>query len=105
MLAAFFSLMGCATQAFACVFEFAPLIVLSHEPYVGTFKRDKLHSGLLSAQAVCWDIRHQSGLFRLLQSRNRYLVFKSTLLTRILGVLMAISCSGRRSPQHSSAIS
>src|SRR5437016_13519740 len=35
LLAAFFSLIGCATQAFACLFELAPLVVLGREQYLG----------------------------------------------------------------------
>src|SRR5450755_1307627 len=34
LLAAFFSLMGCATQAFACLFELAPLVVLGRDHYL-----------------------------------------------------------------------
>src|SRR5713101_7060304 len=34
LLAAFFSLVGCATQAFSCLFSVAPLIVLGREQYL-----------------------------------------------------------------------
>src|SRR5947209_2447888 len=44
LLAAFFSLMGCATQAFACIFELGPLVVLGRDPYLGVFNAGQLQS-------------------------------------------------------------
>src|SRR5689334_16463598 len=38
LLAAFFSLVGCAIQGFACLFDFAPLVVLRGEQYWSVFK-------------------------------------------------------------------
>ena len=93
LLAAFFSLMGCATQAFACLFELAPLIVLSHDPYLGTFKPDQLHSlAYLSLKLYAGTYGISLVFFGFYNLLIGYLVFKSTFLPRVLGVLMAISC-------------
>jgi hypothetical protein len=93
MLAAFFSLMGCATQAFACLFELAPLLILSHDPYLGTFKPDQLHSlAYLSLKLYAATYGISLVFFGFYNLAIGYLVFKSTFLPRVLGVLMAISC-------------
>jgi hypothetical protein len=93
MLAAFFSLMGCATQAFACLFELAPLVVLTPDPYLGTFNPGQLHS-LAYLSLKLYAATYGIGLvfFGLYNLTIGYLVFKSTFLPRILGVLMAMSC-------------
>jgi hypothetical protein len=93
LLAAFFSLMGCATQAFACLFELAPLLILSHDPYLGTFKPDQLHSlAYLSLKLYAGTYGISLVFFGFYNLTIGYLAFKSTFLPRVLGVLMAISC-------------
>lgn len=42
LLAAFFSLVGCAVQAFASLFQLAPSVVLAGSPYLGVFKLEQL---------------------------------------------------------------
>jgi hypothetical protein len=91
LLAAFFSLVGCAIQGFACLFELAPLVVLGSGQYSSAFKVEqlqalaytflKLYSQAYSIALVFF------GFYCLLIG---YLIFKSTFLPRILGVLMAI---------------
>ncbi|HEX3067242.1 MAG TPA: DUF4386 domain-containing protein [Thermoanaerobaculia bacterium] len=94
MLAAFFSLMGCATQAFACLFELAPLIVLTPDPYLGTFNPAQLHSlAYLSLKLYAATYGISLVFFGFYNLTIGYLVYKSTFLPRILGVLMAISCA------------
>ncbi|MGC2699499.1 MAG: DUF4386 domain-containing protein, partial [Candidatus Acidiferrales bacterium] len=44
LLAAFFSLMGCAILAFASVFQLAPLVVLGGGQYLSVFKVEELRS-------------------------------------------------------------
>jgi len=44
LLAAFFSLVGCAVQVFACVFHLASLIVLGGAPYLSVFKVEQLQA-------------------------------------------------------------
>ncbi len=93
MLAAFFSLMGCGTQAFACLFELAPLIVLTPDPYLGTFNPAQLHSlAYLSLKLYAATYGISLVFFGFYNLTIGYLVYKSTFLPRILGVLMAISC-------------
>jgi len=95
LLAAFFSLVGCAIQAFASLFQIAPLVVLEGSPYLSVFKVDQLHAVALmfiklNVQAAYIYLVF-FGLFNLLIG---YLIFKSTFLPRILGVLMALSGLG-----------
>ncbi len=95
MLAAFFSLVGCAIQGFACLFELAPLVVLGGAQYLSVFKVEqlqalaymflKLYSQAYSIALVFF------GFFCLLIG---YLIFKSTFLPRILGVLMVFAGLG-----------
>jgi hypothetical protein len=93
LLAAFFSLMGCATQAFSCVFELAPLVVLGREQYLGVFKVEQLQSlAYLSLKLYSQAYGVSLVFFGFYNLVIGYLVFKSTFLPRILGVLMAASC-------------
>jgi hypothetical protein len=95
LLAAFFSLVGCAIQGFACLFELAPLVVLGGAQYLSVFKAEqlqalaymflKLYSQAYSIALVFF------GFYCLLIG---YLIFKSTFLPRILGVLMAFAGLG-----------
>ncbi|MGA8231518.1 MAG: DUF4386 domain-containing protein, partial [Candidatus Acidiferrales bacterium] len=95
LLAAFFSLVGCAIQAFGSLFQIAPLAVLEGSPYLNVFKADQLQAMAL----MFIKLNDQAtyiylvffGLFNLLIG---YLIFKSSFLPRILGVLMALSGLG-----------
>jgi hypothetical protein len=44
LLAAFFSLVGCAIQAFGSLFQVAPLAVLEGSPYLSVFNVDQLQA-------------------------------------------------------------
>jgi hypothetical protein len=95
LLAVFFSLVGCAIQVFGSLFRLAPLILLSGSPYLNVFKVEQLQSlGQmfleLSVQAGYIGLVF-FGCFNLLIG---YLIFRSTFLPRILGVLMALSGLG-----------
>jgi hypothetical protein len=92
LLAAFFSLAGCITQGFAGVFELAPTVVLGGAPYLKVFSVEqlqalaylflKLYSQAYSVALVFF------AFFSLLLG---YLIFKSTFMPRILGVLMMVA--------------
>jgi hypothetical protein len=91
LIATFFGLMGCAIQAGAAVFQLAPMAVLGGAKYLSVFKVAELQ-----AQAYLFlRLYNQAygialvffGFFMLLIG---YLVFKSTFLPRILGVLFAL---------------
>ena len=95
LLAAFFSLVGCAVQAFASLFLLAPLLVLGGSQYLSVFTLEQrqalaLMSLQLNAQALSIGLVF-FGLFCLLIG---YLIFRSTFLPRILGVLMAVAGLG-----------
>jgi hypothetical protein len=93
LLAAFFSLVGCATQAFACLFELTPLVVLGREPSLGVFKVEQLQSlAYLSVKVYSHAYGISLVFFGFFNLVIGYLVFKSTFLPRTLGVLMAASC-------------
>jgi hypothetical protein len=95
LLAAFFSLVGCAILAFASLFQLAPLIVLGGSQYLSVFKVEQLRALALmflelntQANSICVVF---FGIYCLLIG---YLIFKSTFLPRILGALMALAGLG-----------
>lgn len=92
LLAAFFSLTGCVIQAFACLFEVAPLVVLGHDRYLNVFKVEQLQS-LAFLFLKLYSHAYGIGLvfFAFYGLVIGYLVFKSAFLPRILGVLMSLS--------------
>jgi hypothetical protein len=92
LLAAFFSLVGCAVQALASLFYLAPLVVLGGAQYLSVFKVEQLHALALMffglyAQAYNVGLVF-FGFYCLLIG---YLIFRSTFLPRILGVFMAFA--------------
>ena len=95
LLATFFSLAGCAIQAFGSVFQLAPLVVLGGSPYLSVFKAEQLQALALMFLKLNTEAADISlvffGLFNLLIG---YLIFRSTFLPRILGALMALSGLG-----------
>jgi hypothetical protein len=95
LLASVFSIVGCTIQGSACVFEFAPLIVLKGAQHLSVFKMEELQALAyiffkLYSQAYTIALVFFA-FFNLLVG---YLAFKSTFLPRILGVLMAVSGIG-----------
>jgi len=95
LLAAFFSLVGCAILAFASLFQLAPLVVLGGSPYLSVFKVEQLRALALmflelntQANNICVVF---FGFYCLLIG---YLIFRSAFLPRILGVLMAFAGLG-----------
>jgi Domain of unknown function (DUF4386) len=95
LLAAFFSLVGCAILAFASLFQLAPLVVLGGSQYLSVFKLEQLRALALmflelntQAANICLVF---FGFYDLLIG---YLIFRSAFLPRILGVLMAFAGLG-----------
>jgi hypothetical protein len=92
LLAAFFSLVGCVIGAIIGVFQLAPVVVLSGQQYLSVFKMEQLQALAL----MFLKLRAQGfniclvffGFYCLLIG---YLIFRSTFLPRIVGVLMAIA--------------
>jgi Domain of unknown function (DUF4386) len=95
LLAAFFSLVGCAIGAVSCLFELAPLTVLGGAQYLNVFTLEQLQALSLMFLKLYGQLFNISfvffGFYCLLIG---YLIFRSTFLPRILGVLMAIAGLG-----------
>ena len=95
LLAAFFSLVGCAIGAVSCLFELAPLTVLGGAQYLNVFKVEQLQALAFMFLKLYGQLFNISfvffGFYCLLIG---YLIFRSTFLPRILGVLMAIAGLG-----------
>jgi hypothetical protein len=97
LLAAFFSLVGCAILAFASLFRIAPLVILGGRggQYLSVFKVEQLRalaSLFLELYGQCVNICFVFfGVYCLLIG---YLIFRSAFLPRILGVLMVFAGLG-----------
>ncbi len=95
LLAAFFSLVGCAIQAFGSLFQLAPLVVLGGNQYLSVFKVEQLQALVLMFLQLYTQSAYISlvffGLYCLVIG---YLIFRSTFLPRILGALMAFAGLG-----------
>jgi Domain of unknown function (DUF4386) len=95
LIAAFFSLVGCAILAFASLFQLAPLVVLGGGQYLSVFSVGQL-------QALAYLFLELYGLgvnicfvfFGVYCLLIGYLIFRSAFLPRILGVLMAFAGLG-----------
>ena len=95
LLAAFVILVGCAIQAFASLFYLAPLLILQGGSSLSAFTGEQLQALALmfvKLRAYVFDIYLVFfGFWCILIG---YLIFRSTFLPRILGVLVAISGLG-----------
>ena len=95
LLAAFFSLVGCAVGALSGLFQLAPLVVLGGAPYLRAFTTDQLQALALfflrlNAQASTLGFLF-FGLHCLLVGA---LILRSALLPRPVGVLMSLAGLG-----------
>jgi hypothetical protein len=94
LLAAFFSLMGCAVQAFSFAF-YAAIAVLRDATYVGSFTMEQLQSIALIFFKLYFQAYNLGlpffGFYCLLIG---YLVFRSTYLPRFVGLLMMLGGMG-----------
>jgi len=94
-MAAFFGLVGCAITAFGSLFQLAPLAVLGGDPYLSAFTARQLQALAL----LFLHLNAQVGsialiFFGLFQILIGFLIFRSTFLPRVLGVLMALAGLG-----------
>jgi hypothetical protein len=95
LLAAFFSLVGCAIQICAGILQLAPLVILGDGQLLAAFKVEQLQAAAL----LCLKLYSQAFsialvLFALYDLVVGYLIFKSTFLPRILGVLLMLAGVG-----------
>ena len=95
LLAAFLSLAGCASGALVGLFHLAPLTVLGDAPYLSTFNVDQLQSLAYLSLRLEGIGHHISmtffGFYCLLIG---YLIFKSTFMPRLVGMLMMLAGLG-----------
>ena len=95
LLAAFFSLVGCAVGALSCLFDFVPFVLLKGAPYLSVFSVEQLQAltlMFLKVRAQANDI----GLvfFGLHCLGVGYLILRSTFLPRLIGALMVVAGFG-----------
>jgi len=92
VLAACFGFMGCVIMAVGGVFQLAPLTVLGHPTYSRVFSAEQLQVQsyiLLKLYDQAYSIALVS--FAFFDLLIGYLIFKSTFLPRILGVMMSLA--------------
>jgi hypothetical protein len=95
LLAAFVILVGCAIQAIASLFYLAPLIVLQGGSSLNAFTAEQLQAlALMFLKFHTYTFDIYLVFFGLWCILIGYLVFRSTFLPRVLGVLVAISGLG-----------
>jgi Domain of unknown function (DUF4386) len=110
LLAAFLSLVGCTIQADACTFHLAPLVVLGGSQYLSVFKLEQLQAlALLSLKLHAQAFSIGLVFFGFYCFLIGYVIFRSTFLPRIGGLLMAFAglsyltltvCSARKLSVH-----
>lgn len=92
LLMAFFSLVGCTTQIIAGVLQLAPMIILRDRHLLGAFTIEQVRAAALVSLKIYSDTFDISFvLFALFDFLLGYLIFTSTFLPRIIGVLMMVA--------------
>jgi Domain of unknown function (DUF4386) len=95
LLAAFFVLVCCAMQALTSLFYLAPLLILQGGSSLSAFTAEQLQSlALMFLKLNQYAYNIDLVFFGLWCVLTGYLIFRSTFLPRILGVLLAISGLG-----------
>ena len=95
LLAAFFSLVGCAILAFGSLFQLAPFVVLGGSRYLSVFKVEQLRAvALMFLELNTLAVNICLVFFGFYDLLIGYLIFRSAFLPRILGVLMAFAGLG-----------
>src|ERR1700691_1174355 len=95
LLAAFFSLVGCAILAFASLFQVAPLVVLGSGRYLSVFPAEQLRSlAYLFLELYGEGVNICFVFFGVYCVLIGYLVFRSEFLPKALGVLMVLAGMG-----------
>jgi hypothetical protein len=95
LMVVLFSLVGSAITAVGSLLQLAPLDILSGGSYLSVFNHEQLHSLSLLFLNLSLDAGHVAlvffGVFQLFLG---YLIYKSTFLPRIIGVLIAAAGVG-----------
>jgi hypothetical protein len=95
LVAAFMGVVGCAITAVASLFQLAPFVVMGGSQYSNVFDAKQLQA--LAQMLV--DLSAQAGyvalvFFGVFNCLIGFLIFRSTFLPRVLGVLMVLSGLG-----------
>lgn len=95
LLAAFFSLVGCALGALSCLFDLVPLVLLKNAPYLSVFTADQLQALALMFLKVRFEANNIGLVFFGLHCLGvGYLIVRSTFLPKIIGGLMLMAGLG-----------
>jgi hypothetical protein len=96
LLAAFFSLLGCAVGAVGCLFDLMPFVLLRGGQYLRVFTVDQLQALALVFLKVRIQANDNIGLvfFGLHCLLIGYLILRSTFLPRSVGALMVVAGLG-----------
>ena len=95
LLAAFFGLMGCALQIFGSLFQLAPLVILGDTSFSSAFTTEQLQGvALLLLKLRVQTIEMSLVIFAFYDLLIGYLIYKSTFLPRVLGVILILAGLG-----------
>jgi hypothetical protein len=95
LLAAFVVLVDCAIQAITSLFHLAPLLILQGGSSLSAFTAEQLQAlALLFLKLSAYAFQIDHVFFGFWCVLTGYLIFRSTFLPRLLGVLLAISGLG-----------
>jgi Domain of unknown function (DUF4386) len=95
LVAAFLSLSGCIIKTFARVFYIAPMFVLGGAQYLNVFNEQQLQAlALLFLRVNDHGAAMALAFFGFEALFNGYLVFRSTFLPRVLGILSMVGGLG-----------
>lgn len=95
LLMVVFDLILCAVTAFGTVFQLAPLVILGGSSYLNVFDVRQLQALALVSLHLGEQAGHVSLVFAgVFQLFFGYLIFRSTYLPRVIGVLIAVAGVG-----------
>lgn len=95
LLAAFFSLVGCAIGAFSCFFDLIPFVLLNGAGYLSVFTVEQLQALTLIFLKVRGQANNIGLVFFGLHCLGiGYLILRSTFLPRLIGALMLFAGVG-----------